>query len=53
LLCDQPALSTGLRDYGVDGQYGLEKTPAEYVANMRTLFAEVRRVLAKDGTLLA
>jgi hypothetical protein len=40
----------GLRDYGVDGQYGLEKTSAEYVENMRTLFAEVRRVLAKDGT---
>jgi DNA modification methylase len=35
----------------VDHQYGLEKTPAEYVENMRTLFAEVRRVLAKDGTL--
>lgn len=41
----------GLRDYGVDGQYGLEETPAEYVENMRILFAEVRRVLAADGTL--
>jgi DNA modification methylase len=41
----------GLRDYGVDGQYGLESTPAEYVDNMRVLFGELRRVLADDGTL--
>ena len=41
----------GLRDYGEDGQYGLEKSPAEYVEAMRELFAEVRRVLADDGTL--
>lgn len=41
----------GLRDYGVDGQYGLEESPAEYVETMRTLFAELRRVLADDGTL--
>lgn len=41
----------GLRDYGVDGQLGLEKTPEEYVANMVQLFREVRRVLTKDGTL--
>lgn len=41
----------GLRDYGEPGQYGLEKTPAEYVETMRTLFAEVRRVLTDDGTL--
>lgn len=41
----------GLRDYGVAGQYGLEASPAEYVETMRALFAEVRRVLADDGTL--
>ena len=41
----------GLRDYGVEGQYGLESLPAEYVETMRALFAEVRRVLADDGTL--
>ena len=41
----------GLRDYGVDGQYGAEASPAEYVETMRTLFAQVRRVLADDGTL--
>jgi DNA modification methylase len=41
----------GLRDYGIEGQYGLEASPAEYVETMRALFAEVRRVLADDGTL--
>lgn len=41
----------GLRDYGADGQYGLEATPSEYVERMRGLFAELRRVLADDGTL--
>lgn len=41
----------GLRDYGTDGQYGLEATPAEYVETMRALFNELRRVLADDGTL--
>lgn len=41
----------GLRDYGNPGQYGLEPSPAAYVDNMRAVFAEVRRVLAKDGTL--
>lgn len=41
----------GLRDYGEPGQYGLEATPAEYVETMRALFAELRRVLADDGTL--
>ena len=41
----------GLRDYGVEGQYGGEASPAEYVETMRALFAEVRRVLADDGTL--
>lgn len=41
----------GLRDYGVDGQYGLESSPAEYVETMRALFHDLRRVLADDGTL--
>lgn len=40
----------GLRDYGVDGQRGLEQSPAEYVAGMVEVFREVRRVLADDGT---
>lgn len=41
----------GLRDYGVAGQLGLESTPAEYVAEMVSVFREVRRVLRDDGTL--
>lgn len=39
-----------LRDYGNDGQYGLEETPGEYIEHMRSLFCECRRVLADDGT---
>jgi len=41
----------GLRDYGVEGQLGMEKTPQEYVENMVKVFREVRRVLRADGTL--
>ena len=41
----------GLRDYGVNGQIGLEQTPAEYVEQMVQVFREVRRVLRDDGTL--
>lgn len=41
----------GLRDYGVEGQLGLEKTPEEYVAKMVAVFREVKRVLKKEGTL--
>ena len=35
----------GLRDYGVDGQMGLEATPDEVVLAMVAVFREVRRVL--------
>lgn len=41
----------GLRDYGVDGQLGLEPTPDLYVEHMVAIFREVRRVLRKDGTV--
>ncbi len=41
----------GLRDYGVDGQIGLERTPDEFVAKIVDVFREVRRVLRDDGTL--
>lgn len=41
----------GLRDYGVDGQIGLEPTPDEFVAAMVGVFTEVRRVLRDDGTV--
>jgi len=41
----------GLRDYGHNGQIGMERTPAEYVAALVDVFREVRRVLRDDGTL--
>jgi len=41
----------GLRDYGVSGQFGLEKTPEEYVAKMVEVFREVKRVLKKEGIM--
>jgi len=41
----------GLRDYGVDGQIGLEQTPDAYVAQLVAVFREVRRVLRDDGTV--
>lgn len=41
----------GLRDYGVDGQIGLEATPEEYVAKLVAVFSEVKRVLKDDGVL--
>lgn len=40
----------GLRDYGVEGQIGLEPTSAEYLSRMVAVFEEVRRVLRPDGT---
>jgi DNA modification methylase len=41
----------GLRDYGNDGQIGLEDTPEDYVAKLVEAFRGVRRVLRDDGTL--
>jgi DNA modification methylase len=41
----------GLRDYGDEGQLGLEPTPEQYVANLVAVFREVRRVLRDDGTV--
>jgi site-specific DNA-methyltransferase (adenine-specific) len=40
-----------LRDYGHDGQIGLEKTPEEFVQAIVGVFREVWRVLKDDGTL--
>jgi DNA modification methylase len=40
-----------LRDYGHEGQLGLEATPEEYVKNMTDVFREVGRVLKPEGTL--
>jgi DNA modification methylase len=41
----------GLRDYGHEGQIGLEQTPEEYITAMVEVFRCVRDVLADDGTL--
>ena len=40
-----------LRDYGIDGQIGLEKTPEEYTERMLAVFRELKRVLKPNGTL--
>lgn len=41
----------GLRDYGVRGQLGLEKTLGEYIIKLVVLFRELHRVLREDGTV--
>ena len=41
----------GLRDYGVDGQIGLEDTPEQFIQKLVEVFREVRRVLRDDGVL--
>jgi len=39
-----------LRDYGVEGQVGLEQSPFDYIDRLVQVFREVRRVLKDDGT---
>ncbi|KKK53654.1 hypothetical protein LCGC14_3092630, partial [marine sediment metagenome] len=41
----------GLRDYGSNGQMGLEPTLEEYIAKMTEVFREVRRVLKDTGVM--
>lgn len=41
----------GLRDYGANGQFGMESTPEEYVDNLVMVFREVWRVLRDDGVV--
>ena len=41
----------GLRDYGEQGQIGVEQSPDEYIERLVNVFDEVYRVLKKDGTL--
>ena len=41
----------GLRDYGKEGQIGLEESPEEYIEKLVRVFREVKRVLKDDGTL--
>jgi DNA modification methylase len=40
----------GLRDYGIDGQIGMEKNLQEYILKLIDIFREVKRVLKNDGT---
>ncbi len=40
-----------LRDYGAEGQIGMEATPEEFVDKLVAVFREVRRVLRQDGTM--
>lgn len=40
-----------LRNYGVDGQIGMEESPEEFIDKLVAVFHEVRRVLRSDGTL--
>lgn len=41
----------GLRDYGVDGQIGLEPSPEAFVETMVRIFRQVHRVLKDEGTV--
>lgn len=49
-VCTSPPY-WGLRDYGVDGQIGLEPTLGEHIEVMIAVFRELRRVLKKEGTI--
>lgn len=40
-----------LRDYGIDGQIGVETTPESYIMRLTEVFKEVYRVLKPEGTL--
>lgn len=41
----------GVRDYGIDGQIGLEPTIDQYLHRLLAVFTEVKRVLKDDGVL--
>ena len=41
----------GLRDYGVEGQIGMEPTMAEHIEVMVRVMAEIHRVLKPEGTV--
>lgn len=41
----------GLRDYGIDGQIGLEVTLPQFINHLVAIFNEIKRVLRDDGTL--
>ena len=41
----------GLRDYGVEGQIGLEKNLSDHLEKIVSLFREVRRILRPNGVI--
>lgn len=41
----------GLRDYGIEGQWGLEEHPKLFIERMVILFREIKRVLKKTGSV--
>jgi len=49
MVCTSPPY-WGLRNYGINGQLGLEETPEDFVENCVKWAREVWRVLRKDGT---
>lgn len=51
MVVTSPPYWGGLRDYGVEGQLGLEKTPEEYLEKMVEVLREIRRVLRPWGTV--
>lgn len=48
VMCSPPYY--GLRDYGVDGQIGLEESLNEYIEELVAVGEELRRVLRPDGS---
>ena len=50
VVCTSPPY-WGLRDYGVEGQMGMEPDFHDYLAKLNTLMRELRRVLKKTGTV--
>ena len=40
----------GLRDYGAEGQIGLEKHPQEYIKKLAAIFHDLKRVLKSHGS---
>lgn len=41
----------GHKDYGIENQLGIERSPDEYISKVVEVFREVHRVLRADGTL--
>ena len=41
----------GKRDYGIDGQLGLEEHPQKYINNLIEIFREAQRILKPTGSL--